>query len=383
MKTCTWIRALLVGAALLMLAILPLGAANVTVPLLELYTWGHDTGSGWGLESTGEMEFRLDGGYKFAGSVLFDFSSPLLEVADLAGDSLSFRSASITLRELFGLPLDLTYFIGRGQTFASGQLFSDFFGTPPIESDYTTFIHFPTAVSTFGWYEGIYTPTGTGLQLDFAPTRDKWLLSLYLYQDSLIDVVAGDPPVFGPGHYSLDLRYALSLPNIKLETFLGATYPDPSADFGCYRSGVLFFAGGKGVEFLAELGVPRWTPVAEPLTFDLFYLLIEQRIRLKMLSVVQTVLWRPAYYQQVPTGEKAVDVNLDMQVGNVEALVSGGLEGNLVYQAAPAEDLAVKFSPYLRLSTSGVVFETRLSTQVWPYDLAGMFELFFVLQAAF
>jgi hypothetical protein len=376
---------------LLVLTVLPLGAANVTVPLLELYTWAHDTGSGWGLESTGEMEFRLDGGYKFGANVLLGFSSSLLETADLAGTGLTFRSVGVTLRQLFGLPLDLTYFIGQGPTFASGELFADFFGTAPIASQYTNFIHFPTApdslpVSTFQWYRGIYTPTGTGLQLDVSPAKDKWLLSVFLYQDSLIDVTPGSPPVFGPGHYSVDLRYALNLPNIKLETFVGATYPDPSADYGCYRTGVLFYTGVKGVEFLAELGVPRWTPVTDPFTFDLFYLLFEQRLRLKRFSLVQTTLWRPAYYQQAATGERAVDINLDAQVGSVESLISGGLEGNLVYTTAsplPYDDLVVKFSPYMRLSTSGVVFETRLSTRVWPFDFAEMFELFFAVKAEF
>lgn len=384
MKTYTWKRALLAGAALLLTAALPLSAANVSVPLLELYTRGYDPGTGWGLYSTGEMEIQLDGGYKFGGNVLFGFSSSLLEVS--SADILAFRAASVTMRELFGLPLDLTYFIGQGPTFGSGEVFADFFGAAPIGSSYTGFIHFPDApTKARGTYDGLFTPTGTGLQFDFSPVRDRWLLSVLLYQDSLIEPLPW--PAFGEGHYALDVRYALNLPKILFEGFLGATYPDASGNLGAYRAGVLFYTSPvKGVQILAEAGIPQWDPVADPFSLDLFYLLLEPRVQYKILSIVQTTLWRPAYYQQVPTGERAIDVNLDLQVGNVETLISGGIEGNLVYQTdpPPADEIVVKASPYVRLSTSGVVFETRLSTRVYPFDFGGdMFEVFLGVKAEF
>ena len=112
------------------------------------------------------------------------------------------------MRELFGLPLDLTYFIGQGPTFGSGEVFTEFFGAAPIGSSYTGFVHFPDApTKARGTYDGLFTPTGTGLQIDLSPMRDRWLLSVLLYQDSLIEPLPW--PAFGEGHYSLDVRYRM------------------------------------------------------------------------------------------------------------------------------------------------------------------------------
>jgi hypothetical protein len=377
-------RFLLTGALLLFAP--PLFGVNVQVPSLELYTWGHMQGGVFGLETRADMGLRLDGGYKFGVRALFDFASETLEAEPMASPpaTFAFRSVSVTLRDFLKLPLDFSYFVGEDGQLCSGDLFADYFGTAPIESNFTSFLYLPTAAFT---YEGIYTPVGTGIQLDLGRLESPWLLSLYLYQDSHVDADGVSPFTFDPGHASLDIRYALNLSNVKLETFVGATYPVPESPYGSYRGGLLFYASFRTVEFLAEIGLPRFCPLADSFDVDLLYMLLEQRIRLGLVSIVQTFFWRPAYYQMQPTGERAIDVNLDVGLGRPESVFSGGLVGTFTYQTLAGglavNEFTTKVTPYVELTTSGVVFQARVPTKVWPFDLTDMFELFIAVRAAF
>jgi hypothetical protein len=185
----------------------------------------------------------------------------------------------------------------------------------------------------------------------------------------------------------LDVRTAFNLENLQLEAFVGTTLPSPDSSIGYFRGGVFLHAGGEKVEFLTEFGMPRWRPLDDSLDLNLFYLLVEQRFHLGGLSLVPTFFWRPGYYQQTATGIEAMDVNLDVQFhGKEESLVSGGVEGNFVYQTAPTSSTTGKVVPYVELSTAGVVYKAQVNVEVWPFDLsdlAGLFEVFLSIQAAF
>jgi hypothetical protein len=72
--------------------------------------------------------------------------------------------------------------------------------------------------------------------------------------------------------------------------------------------------------------------------------------------------------------------------GKEESLISGGVEGNFVYQTAPSSSTTVKAIPYIQLSTPGVVYTAQVNTKVWPFDLSDLsdtFEVFLSIQAAF
>ena len=365
----------------------PLFSANITVPSLEIYSRAWDD-SGFALDSYGDMELQLDGGYKFGGAMKFGFTSSSLETAAF-NDSLAFKSVSVTLRELFGIPLDFTYFIGQGDTFGTGELFTPYFGTPLLGSRYPSFLHFPDAVP-YNFFEGIHTVYGTGGKFEFAPLEKNWLLSLYIYQDSspaFLDTT-GPTAVFSSREGSLDVRAAFNLEKVKLEAFLGTTLPTSDSAIGYWRGGVFLHAGTEKIEFLTEIGLPRWRPLDDSFDLDLFYLLVEQRLHLGSISIVPTFFWRPGYYQQQATsGEEAIDINLDVQFhGKEESLVSGGIEGNFVYQTAPTSDTTVKTVPYIQLSTPGVVYKAQVNVEVWPFDLSDLsdtFEVFLSIQAAF
>jgi hypothetical protein len=384
-------RGLLLGLVLLFCvgSIMPVFGANVIVPLLDLVTWGRLESGVFGFDTRGDMELRVDGGYKFAGRVLFGFSSSTLETAAF-NDMLAFRAARVTLRELFGAPLYFTWFVGEGETFCSGALFPDLFGSPPIASHFPGFLHFPAGDYT---YVGIYSPNGTGLVLDWLPGERKAQLSWYLYQDSSIDEDA-DPATLDWGHFSTDLRAALNLDRIKLEAFVGATYPVPDGSLGYFRGGLLFYAAEQGVEFLAQVGIPRWNPSTDPIDIDLLYLLVEPRVRFGAFAIVPSFFWRPRYFQNEDTqvmeetGEKAFDINLDLQVGKPgQWPVGAGLEANFVYQTERAgvsvNEMFFKLSPYFQILTSGVTWELRVPVHLFPLDASDPAQVFLSVEAEF
>jgi hypothetical protein len=337
------------------------------------------------------MELQLDGGYKFGGAMKFEFSSSSLETASF-NDFLSFKSVSVTLRELFGIPLDFTYFIGEGDTFATGEIFTPYFGTPVLSSRYTSFVHFQDPIEQgYDFYQGIHTIFGTGGKFEFAPIDKNWLLSLYLYQDAseVFLNTAVTPVVFSSRQGALDVRTVFNFQGLRLEAFIGATIPTSDSDIGYIRNGVFLHGGTEKMEFLAAVGMPRWRPLDDAFDLDLFYLLVEQRLHLGNLSIVPTFFWRPGYYRQEAnaTGIEAMDVNLDVQFhGKEDSLISGGVEGNFVYQTAPTSSTTAKAIPYIELSTPGVVYKAQVNTKVWPFDindLSDMFAVFLSINAAF
>ncbi|GAH78886.1 unnamed protein product, partial [marine sediment metagenome] len=227
--------------------------------------------------------------------------------------------------------------IRSAQEISSPQVF----GSLPLATSYRGFLHFPEGTI----YDGIHLINGTGLQLDFNSNPEKFFLSFYLYQDSMVDA-DGKPETLNPGYYSADVRSAFNFEKIKLEAFLGGTFPTPDSAIGYYRGGLLFYAQDVGVEFLAQLGITRWAPLDDPIGIELFYLLFEPRIRLGLLSIIPTFFWRPAYYHQQSTGDQALDVNINFQIGDPgRTPVSGGIESNLAYRISQNE-INIKVSPY-------------------------------------
>jgi hypothetical protein len=380
-------KTIFILCCLLLPGLAPLSAATITVPSLELYTRGAPVGNGFGFESRGEIDLLLAGGYKFAGTFGLSFEDALLEDPTAGpGDGIFFKTAKITVRELFSLPLDLTYFIGYNGTLGSGEDYSYRFGTLPAATRYRGYLHFPDSVE----YDGLHQIEGTGLQLDFAGKEQRAFLSLYAYQDSLIDDDddPATPFVFETGYYSADFRALLRFQDVILEAFAGGTYPAPaSQDFLC-RAGLLFYAANKDVEFLTELGVPRWSPLHEQLDIDAFYLLVEPRVHAGLLSIIPTFFWRPAYYLQQATEEKSFDINLDLRLGRVESSrILGGLESNFVYMieedGIEVSELRAKVTPYLQFLTAGAVWEIRVVTSVWPFSLDDLVECFLTVKAEF
>jgi hypothetical protein len=155
------IRAASLGLFLFMC--IPSFPANIIVPTMELITHGVSSGGLFALQTYGNMALEVQGGYKFGGSISFGlFNESILENQNLP---IKFLSASMTIREVFSLPVNVVYFVGRNDIFGSGSGFSDF-GAPPIMTMYRGFLYFPNDPSdtlTGGpIYDGIYQVQGTG-----------------------------------------------------------------------------------------------------------------------------------------------------------------------------------------------------------------------------
>ncbi len=359
--------------ALVLTSLLAAGAAgaDLTVPRLELITRGYASGGDFLLGTRGRADFLVAGGYKFGGRVLLGFESNNLE--DPEGEkTLDFRGAYVIIRNLLGIPLDLTYFTGENDIFCTGAIFPSYFGAKPIASRFSGYLYFPEESQVR--YEGIHTVNGTGLKMSSGFGSSVNLSSLYLYQDSYL----------GTGTYSLDLFTAFNTEFFKMEGFLGASYP--ASKFGYYRAGfLLFYNTGQGGEFLTQVGIPRWDPQVDPFAIDLFYFLFEPRVRFDFFSIILTLFWHPEYYLQAATNELgSADVNANFQFGDPDnSILSGGVEANLSLSTTAAEQFRAVVAPYFSTITSGVIWDFKVNTQVFPWNVAEMFEMFVGVRAEF
>jgi hypothetical protein len=378
----------IVWLLLLVLCGMPLHSATVTVPSLELFTKGTPESGSVSLQSEGEIELSISGGFKFGGSMILGFLSDSFE-QDLTnrialgasqGGTLTLKSATISIQKLLGLPLTFSYFLGLGDIFASGDGFSDTFGTAPVSTQYSGFLYFSDGVR----YDGIHRVAGTGIKLQLNPVNNRLAAALYLYQDGYFFTGVSPDYLFDPGHYSADFRIMLNLNKIKLEYFLGGTLP--ASTWGYYRTGFLFHAADRGGEFLAQLGIPRYDPANDTIGLDLFHLLFEARLTLGLFSVIPTVFLHPAYYNQMTTSEGGlIDFNLNLRIGNPEEnLINSGVEGNLVFQDQTLQDFEAKVSPYINIVTPGVLWQLKIDANLYPFSsLADMFEGYVGIKAEF
>jgi len=221
-------------------------------------------------------------------------SIPIWKILTGAALSRDFFSASIDIRNLFSAPLSLSYFVGKNDTFGSGDGFAQF-GAAPIMTSYRGFLYFPN-YPVGPLYDGIYQVHGTGAHLQYVPKVETLSMDLYVYEDTHAAFTM-------LGNYSGDFRFLLNFPSIKLEGFVGSTYLLTTNSFA-FRGGLLFYASNRNVEFLSQIGIPVWNPLLDATpNINLFYLLVEPRLHLGLLSIVPTFFWHPGYYEQqaIPT----------------------------------------------------------------------------------
>lgn len=354
-----------------------LPAADLNVPVLELFTRGYFDSGVFTLGTRGRIEFLVAGGYKFGGQILMDFESDDLESLD-TDEYLSFKGANITMRNPLGIPMDLTYFTGENDTFGAGALFPGYFGTKQIASRFRGYIYFPDEDQTR--YNGIHKVSGTGLKMTSSFLTDWNFTSLYLYQDAYL----------GSGTYSADLWTSTNTERFKMEAFLGSSFPVSS--FGYWRAGLLlFYDTGQGGEFLTQVGIPQWNPAAGGLgQIDLFYFLFEPRVQFGFFSIILTLFWHPEYYLQEETGEVGTaDINAKFQFGEPERnIASGGIETQLKLNTtqdieAATDRLQLRISPFFSVITPGVVWDFKVNTKLFPFDRTDLVEVFVGVRAEF
>jgi hypothetical protein len=359
--------------------------ANVQVPDFRMISRGYMEDGSFLLATRADIDVRIEGGYKFGAEVGLSLSQPRFEqsvtlpesydsdeVAGFINRTLRFDSASVFVRDLFGSPLDLSYFAGSTDIFASGDEFSSRFGTAPFGSSFRGYRYFTEGII----YDGIHQVRGTGLRLSSDSLADWLYLSAYAYQDLHFEE---------PGTFSNDVRALFNFSQIKLEAFAGATYP--KGDYGRYRGGLMFyFDTGTVGQFFTQVGVPRWQPGSgEDLGAEDIYFLFEPRVRFSNASIVLSLFFHPRYYLQQQTGESgAIDTNVKFLIGDAQTSpVRGGLDTGAEYRPNADQQLRVTVSPFLSLTTAGVVWDFTIQTQVYPIKLDDLVEGFVGIQTSF
>jgi hypothetical protein len=279
-------------------------AADLRVDQLELLSHGalNDASGAFEVGSRLYFDLSLEGGDKFSGLLRMDFLNGDIEnalslanedaTAPNALDKLNnltsprLRTIAITANSLFNLPLDLSYFVGKMDTFCSGDEFSPLFGAAAFGTELRGPMVYPDGVggNPNVWYDGIYAANGTGFRLATTPKlSDASVGYLYFYQDSNV----------GPGTWSGDLRFLFNAASVKVELFTGAT---TGGSYGLYRGGLLFYATSGSVgEFLAQTGVTHWD-ASSALSLDDLFFLFEPRVN---IGIAQAAITRAGTFKGI------------------------------------------------------------------------------------
>jgi hypothetical protein len=395
---------ILVLAAVLLAAIPAAWAAGINVDRLELVTHGgySDTTGLFAMNSRLFFDMSFEGGDKFAGLLKLEFLSGSVEsdltqagltlaptgtaatdieaiIARLnAGVSPRLKTAAVTARHLFGIPLEATYFVGALDNIASGDDFPGLFGAAPFGTELRGPMVYPDGVGgdSSRYYDGLDSIYGTGLKIGLVGKKSAYYL--YAYQDSDL----------GAGNWTANLRALFDTGSLKLELFGGGSYA-PAYSYGLWRGGLLFnYAPGKVGEFFAQIGLTRWDP-NKVLGMDDFYFLFEPRLNFYPGSLAITVFYHPTYYREKATNEKsALDLNVNLKLGNISRTGSqGGVTTLLSFRplVPGADPLTIDISPYFSAIASGVEWNFKLDLRLFPFpaNWLGLFRPYIGVKTSF
>ncbi|MFP4383081.1 MAG: hypothetical protein ACLFST_05365 [Spirochaetia bacterium] len=359
--------------------------ANISIPEFEMVTHGRIEDGSFILSTYGDIDMLIEGGYKFGGKLSFSLAESSLDltggsldgittvdgIKSYLGSVISLKSVQVLVRDMFGLPVNLTYFTGTLGPVVSGTDFSRIFGTKPIATDFLGYMYYPDDTD----YKGLHVPAGTGLQFETNELTDWFYGSAALYQDGYI----------GPGIFSADLRGLFNFKRFKMETYIGASFPASAA--GLYRMGLLlYYSTEKGGEFLTQIGIPRWDPGVDP-SFNInhFFFLFEPRVNLGLLTISLTLFWHPEYFLLTPTGEEGtMDINTKFILGNLcEQTMSGGIENTIRINPYSDNQLEISVAPFYSLATNGVIFDLKFKSRILPFEAEGLIQGYIGIRTEF
>jgi hypothetical protein len=387
-------------------------SADITVPRLELVSRAASERGEFTVSSVAAADISLEGGYKYGALLGLSFESANLGKAlayrnfalqPLTGSVqpdqgaynalvdrlnnqavLSFRIAKATARNLFNLPLELSYFIGIADNFCSGDDFVTRFGTAPIGSRFRGFSYFPKGIdgNISHQYNGIHEVRGTGFSL----TLNSWdfiVPMFYGYYD--FSFVGGSSGFAETGHYSGDLRILFNREKVKLEAFAGGTLS--KSDDPILRGGMLaYFSSGMGTEFLLQFGIPGWI-VGSDFKIDNFYFLLEPRLDFGLLATYITFFYHPLLYlQKEHDSERGkADINVKFFAGDTgEYGVEGGLELTVGLKVGEMEDFSIYAAPFTSFVTDGLQWDVKLRLNLRAFEEPGkLVEVFMGVRTAY
>jgi hypothetical protein len=399
---------------LMLCASLSLWGAEITVPRMELTSRGAEVDGSFCLSTNAAFDIALNGGYKYGvllglsfeaadlGKALayrnfsvnpFGLPDPLADpvnaedFSDLTGHynalldrynnqaALTFRLAKATARELFGLPLEFSYFAGIGDPFCSGEEFALRYGIPDMGTQFTGFYYFPQGIGgdPRRHYNGLYSVQGTGFSFAFTKW-ENYVPMLYFYQDFSIY----DGANFNKPRFSGDLRFLFNGPKFQAEAYMGMSGSKDEKNE--IRGGILaFFRSGMGTEFLLQCGVPCYK-VDEEFSIDNVYFLFEPRIKFGLVSLHTTFFYHPLEYLHIKTRDEKgkADINIKVLVGDLaESSVQGGFETTLGLKVYSMSDYSFLLGPFISFLGSGLQWDLKLRINPLEWEASGKVVEFF------
>jgi hypothetical protein len=385
--------------------------AEITVPRLEFASRGASKDGDFIVSTSAEADIAVSGGYKYGMTLGLGFEAQNLEkafsygrieplpaggtpdaddynnLADRLSNQavLSVRLLEATAREVFGKPLDLSFFAGHYHALGSGDEFVSRFGTVPVGSSYRGFFYFPEGIGndpSRRYNGGIHSIFGTGVAASLS-LSDNVVSGLYAYQDLSYRHLSPDETT--GGRFSGDFRILVNGEKIKFEFFSGGSYLGDGKP--AFHGGLLaLFSSGVGFDFLFQGGIPFWR-YDEGVSIDNCYFLMEPRLRIGKAGLHITFFYHPVYYQNIEEIDERgrADVNTKLFFGDInESLFEWGLESTMRFQIKNGEDLSIWLSPFVGVVTSGLRWDFKVRVNPLYFTKGGdMVEAFIGIRTAY
>ncbi|MDR2072958.1 MAG: hypothetical protein LBP60_05970 [Spirochaetaceae bacterium] len=384
--------------------------AEITVSHLELASRGAMEDGDFGIRTSAEAGISLQGGYKYGivlglgaeipnlqkalsygrlelpyasgspGPSTGEYDSLVDEVNERFNNqaTLSVRSVAATVRDLFGSPLEASFFIGHYDSLGSGGDFQELFGSLPVTTDLRGFLYYPEGLGgdpSLRFNGAFHSILGTGLALR-AIFLEKLIPSLYIYHDvSFRNETTG---AYLPGHYSADFRLLANGAVAKFEFFTGTTYVN--GDDPVIRGGILAFFDAGPLALLMQAGVPYWE-VGDDFDIDNWYFLLEPRFRIRQIGSTLTFFYHPTYYmnriirdENGDTERGRADINFKIFYGDINrSSFEGGIEATLGLKLHNGEDMNLWLAPFVQVAGAGLLWNFKLRFNALYFSEGGDF----------
>jgi len=297
--------------------------ANIFVPAFDLTSWINLDAE---IETRGQFDLALDGGYKYQAQVSFQYYN--LDIESNPAQSIIFKGANASVKGILER-LDVTYFTGFYDVIGKGTHYKG---------------HLYHRESGFE-YDGFYPVVGTGI-IPSVKISDLMNGALYLYQRAGSEYVN-----------SMDITLGLVKDPLRFSLFTGVSGSE-------YKIGAEFIFQKDNIEFYLNAGTLSISK-SSSFDFDDFYFLSEEWFKMDRWNLILSVFTRPEVHynaiqrRYIATEERSdIDFNFNLYYVFKGEKVTAGGEYNI--QTNNTDDFGMYLSPYVSLYTSGLVWKIKL-----------------------
>jgi hypothetical protein len=397
--------------AVLFIPVFTIFGADIFVSNLDIAARGFMENGELVVSSRANMDISLNGGYKF--NVFLGWT---LDAADL-GRALAFRNFALdplpssasqvtvgdynalldrfnnqavlslnlikaTARDLFGIPLELSFFMGKGDVFGNGDMFFSRWGKAVTGTDFTGYYFFPEGIgkNPSRHYNGVYAAEGTGVSVAYTGL-DFMMPAVYAYEEFSPQIDTLSQP--SAAKFSGDARFLFNFGKVSADIFGGVTF-EKDEELVVRAGFLLFFSAGNN-EFFIQAGMPGYN-LGKPISVDYLYALAEQRLFYGVFSEHFTVFYHPAIYQNVTVDSEKdrLDLNLKLALGEKSAIpVMGGSDFTAEFKIGDLDSSHFRVSPFINFRTSGFEWTLRARYDVLETDWEKALDFFVGMRASF